>query len=65
MLNYEVRQGDGGALTAEHWIRPGWTLELPGSHEGRARGGSAVDEHPVFESIELSVPAGRTVAAEA
>ena len=28
-LNYHVRQSDGGALTEEHWMRPGWTLELP------------------------------------
>jgi len=28
-LNYNLRQPDGGALTAEHWIRPGWTLQLP------------------------------------
>ena len=28
-LNYDLRQPDGGALTAEHWIRPGWTLLLP------------------------------------
>ena len=28
-LNYGVRQSDGAALTADHWIRPGWTLQLP------------------------------------
>jgi DNA-binding SARP family transcriptional activator len=28
-LNYQVRQSDRGALTEEHWIRPGWTLRLP------------------------------------
>ena len=28
-LNYHVLQSDGGALTQDHWIRPGWTLALP------------------------------------
>ena len=28
-LNYGVPQSDGGALTSDHWIRPGWTLEMP------------------------------------
>jgi DNA-binding SARP family transcriptional activator len=28
-LNYGVRQPDGGALTAEHWISPGWRLRMP------------------------------------
>ncbi len=28
-LNYGVVQPDGDALAADHWIRPGWILELP------------------------------------
>jgi DNA-binding SARP family transcriptional activator len=28
-LNYHVRQSNGGALTEENWIHPGWTLRLP------------------------------------
>ena len=27
--NYGIPQADGGMLTEEHWIRPGWTLVLP------------------------------------
>ncbi len=27
--NYGIAQADGGMLTEEHWIRPGWTLVLP------------------------------------
>ncbi len=30
-LNYDITQSDGGALTAQHWVRPGWTLQLPRS----------------------------------
>jgi DNA-binding SARP family transcriptional activator len=29
--NYGVPQADGEALGAEHWIRPGWILQLPHS----------------------------------
>ena len=28
-LNYGRRQADGRALTADHWLAPGWTLVLP------------------------------------
>jgi LysM repeat protein len=28
-LNYGDRQADGGTLTSDHWIRPGWILALP------------------------------------
>ena len=28
-LNYGRRQSDGRALTADHWLAPGWTLTLP------------------------------------
>jgi DNA-binding SARP family transcriptional activator len=34
-INYGVRQADGGTLTGDHWIRPGWTLRLP-LREGQA-----------------------------
>ena len=27
--NYGIRQADGGMLTEDNWIRPGWTLVLP------------------------------------
>ena len=54
VLNYEVRQGDGGTLTAEHWIRPGWTLELPRSNGGQAFGGAPADEQLAWPSTERS-----------
>jgi len=28
-LNYGVPQPDGRALTADHWLRPGWQLQVP------------------------------------
>ncbi len=52
-LNYEVRQADGGTLTAEHWIRPGWTLELPRGPE-RANGEQVVYEEAAYKSFDWS-----------
>jgi hypothetical protein len=31
--NYGIPQADGGILTEEHWVRPGWTLVLPQDHQ--------------------------------
>jgi hypothetical protein len=28
-LNYGIRQSDGGSLGRDHWVRSGWTLQLP------------------------------------
>ena len=47
-LNYHIRQRDGEALTTEHWVRPGWTLELPeaaGRAVATAKQGSIVPLH--------------------
>ena len=47
-LNYDIRQGDGQVLTAEHSVRPGWTLALPkaaGRISASAERGSIVRLH--------------------
>ncbi len=36
-LNYHRTQTDGGRLDNTHWIRPGWTLELPAAAVNTAR----------------------------
>ncbi len=38
-LNYGVPQADGRALTTDHWIREGWSLELPTRPGGHAATG--------------------------
>jgi len=42
-LNYGVGQADGGTLTPEHWITPGWRLNLP-----RATQAPITDPPPSF-----------------
>ena len=66
-LNYDVVQGDGGALTAEHWIRPGWALQLPMSidkqrslttgHQARMTlGFENVDQVAGRDSVPVELP---------
>jgi nucleoid-associated protein YgaU len=43
-LNYGRRQADGRALTADHWLAPGWTLILP--HDAAAPAAPADPEQP-------------------
>lgn len=33
-LNYHRQQPDGRALSADHWLRPGWQLRLPATASG-------------------------------
>jgi hypothetical protein len=62
-LNYDLRQPDGGALTAEHWIRPGWTLQLPRSTVtgGSVADGSVAEVRPLGPGATISTP--RSLAA--
>jgi nucleoid-associated protein YgaU len=43
-LNYDRHQPDGRALTADHWLAPGWTLILP--HDAAAPAAPADPEQP-------------------
>jgi len=45
-LNYGVAQTDGQALTAAHWLTPGWQLNLPGDAAPTA---AAVEQTVVVE----------------
>jgi len=45
-LNYGVAQTDGHALTAAHWLTPGWQLTLPGD---AARAAPAAEQTVVVE----------------
>ncbi len=48
-LNYRVPQTDGHALTAAHWLTPGWQLTLPGDTAPAAAAGSPTDQTVVVE----------------
>ena len=41
--NYGRPQVDGGALTDDHWIRPGWVLVLPSGTDGAPLAAGSVD----------------------
>ena len=70
-LNYQRVQSDGGQLTADHWVRPGWELLLPGNGE-TAHGGSRADTDPrspidrteitTTDPMATAVPAGPLAA---
>jgi hypothetical protein len=49
--NYGVVQADGGALTSDHWVTPGWLLRLPqeggGGQQPPGRLGSRLDDSGV------------------
>lgn len=51
-LNYGAPQPDGSTLSADHWLRPGWTLTLP-------TGASPAASVP--ESATVTVEAGDTL----
>ena len=53
------RQGDGGALTAEHWIRPGWTLELPPTHSVVRHSGRSVGRRATGMAVHRAVDPSR------
>ena len=61
-LNYDVPQADGGALTPDHWIRPGWSLELPPPF-GHLRTSSIVRRGPATVESERDLVFGRLTAA--
>ncbi len=61
-LNYDVPQADGGALTPDHWIRPGWSLELPPPF-GHLRTTSIVRRGPAAVESERDLVFGRVTAA--
>ena len=69
-LNYGVAQPDGDALTHEHWIRPGWSLELPPADPDPAptvSGGrdpeAATGPDGAMDSVGVTGPAGATDSA--
>jgi nucleoid-associated protein YgaU/DNA-binding SARP family transcriptional activator len=51
-LNYGVAQADGGALSDDHWIEPGWVLVLPAGSETVPAAQSVT--HVVTEGESLS-----------
>lgn len=63
-LNYGVTQEDGGKLTPDnHWVAPGWILELPadaGTHDTAAPAPST----PVVAAASTTAGATTTAAAE-
>lgn len=46
-LNYGVQQPDGGALDRNHWIAPGWQLDIPADADSAA-------ERPADEAAEAT-----------
>lgn len=48
-LNYSVTQADGHALTAAHWLTPGWQLTLPGDAAPTAAASTPTDQTVVVE----------------
>ncbi len=48
-LNYSVTQADGHALTAAHWLTPGWQLTLPGDAAPTAAASTRTDQTVVVE----------------
>jgi DNA-binding SARP family transcriptional activator len=50
-LNYGSIQIDGGALTTDHWIRPGWTLQLPNGQQIRESSRSDWDHPPSSHDV--------------
>jgi DNA-binding SARP family transcriptional activator len=55
-LNYGIPQRDGGALSEDHWIRPGWTLILPEAlaRQGAPSGARSPRQHPSGPDIDRS-----------
>ena len=49
-LNYGVAQSDGHALTAAHWLTPGWQLTLPANAAPAAGSSSPADQRIVVEA---------------
>ena len=46
-LNYGVPQADGRALTTDHWIREGWSLELPRAQVAMRQQGARLRLSPI------------------
>lgn len=65
-LNYGVLQPDGGVLGADHWVRPGWRLRLPGvpgspsSPPGREATGAVIARGPTAGAPASPTPASPT-----
>ncbi len=67
-LNYGVVQPDGGSLASDHWVRPGWRLQLPvpaGTPTSRplqATPGEPADTTPADTTPADTTPADTTPA---
>ncbi len=61
-LNYDVPQADGRALKPDHWIRSGWSLELPPPF-GHLTTSSIVRQGPAAVEPERDLASGREPAA--
>src|SRR5664280_221957 len=67
-INYGLRQPDGGQLSEDHWIRPGWVLHLPGMRDSAPPAEltstpAPVTTAPDVSTEEVTVPGGRVSVA--